>query len=301
MKRAFFNLLYILGFTNFAAWWNRKKVLFLCFHSVTGSKTKLSNDPFGLHIRAECFEKQLEYLQHNYHFISLSEYLKARSEKQRFQPYSVVLTFDDGFRNFLTVALPSLVKRGIPASLFIITDNALNDINLDNYSNWSLADDYTYLTWTEINYIKQHTNIEIGSHTCSHPLLTNISSDQIIHELKGSFDSIVNNLGEPPVALAYPKGSYSKSVAEKANSIGYLCALTTDQGATPHNNDLFTLKRIMIGDQDDIASFAVRGSGLREWLIMVIPQQLTSFRSLVTQKNRMGMIIRRFAFMCKFF
>ena len=66
----------------------------------------------------------LDFLQRNYTVISLREYLHARNEGRSLGNYSVVLTFDDGFRNFLTVAAPMLAERKLPATVFLITDKA---------------------------------------------------------------------------------------------------------------------------------------------------------------------------------
>src|SRR6202035_4238967 len=48
----------------------------------------------------------------------------ATSKAANLQPGTrhVMVTFDDGFRNFYECALPELVKRGIPATMFVISD-----------------------------------------------------------------------------------------------------------------------------------------------------------------------------------
>lgn len=70
--------------------------------------------------------------------------------------------------------------------------------------------------------------------------------------------------------LSYPKGEYSSLLAEEARKLGYSCALTTDRGQNELGHDLFTLGRTLIGNRDDQASFAVRVSGLRRWLVSLV-------------------------------
>ena len=56
-------------------------------------------------------------------------------------------------------------------------------------------------------------------------------------------------------------------LAEDARKLGYACAVTTDRGQNELEHDLFTLGRTLIGNNDDQASFAVRVSGVRWWLV----------------------------------
>jgi len=122
MKRIFFTVLHKFQLTRLAAWWNRKRVIILCYHGVTERLNRHPNDPAGLHIRADRFEAQLDHLRRHYRVISLTEFLEARRTNTPLPRKSVVLTFDDGYRNFLTGALPRLAAREMPASVFLITD-----------------------------------------------------------------------------------------------------------------------------------------------------------------------------------
>jgi len=87
-----------------------------------------------------------------------------------------------------------------------------------------------------------------------------------VREIRDSYTAIVANTDNREVALAYPRGKYSELIVEQARSTGYACALTTDVGTNDMRSDLFTLKRILIGDDDNKAAFAVRVSGLAQWL-----------------------------------
>ena len=124
MKKLAFALLYLTGLTRLAAWCHRKRVVFLCYHGVTERSERSPADPTGLHVNHRRFAAQLDFLARRYHFISLEEYLQARRAGRRLPNYSLLLTFDDGFRNFLTVAAPLLSARQIPTTVFLITGNA---------------------------------------------------------------------------------------------------------------------------------------------------------------------------------
>jgi len=269
VKKLAFKLLHSLGITLFAAWWNRKRVIFLCYHGVTKSDFRSPHNRKGLHVNRHRFLAHLDYLQRRYHVISLGDYLEARQAGRALPKYSVVLTFDDGFRNFLTVAAPCLAARSMPATVFLITDRTGDVHAAESSHTWKLEDDTSYLSWEEVSRLKQGQNIEFGSHTCSHPQLLTLSLEETERELQDSYNALVAHLKIEKLALSYPKGEHSEIIADCARKLGYCCAVTADRGASEFDHDLFTLGRTLVGDFDDESSFAVRVSGLRWWLVKV--------------------------------
>src|SRR5438132_4174423 len=266
MKRLLFALLYTMGLTRFAAWWNRKRVVFLCYHGVTKRKNRSSADPKGLHVNYLRFASQLDFLRKRYHILSLRDYLAAHRDGRNLPNYSLVLTFDDGFRNFLTAAAPLLKERSIPATVFLITGNADERNGSSLSRTWSEQDDSNYLSWPEAQLLKREFQIEFGSHTCSHSSLLSLSPREIERELFDSRQALATKLSVDRPNLSYPKGDHSQMLADQARNQRYGCAVTTDRGTNELDHDLFTLGRTLIGDDDDEASFAVRVSGLRWWL-----------------------------------
>jgi len=270
MKKVLFALLYRLGVTRLAAWCHRRRVTILCYHGITERPNGGADDPKGLHVNRVRFADHLDFLQRNYNVISLNEYLRARNERRSLGHYSVVLTFDDGFRNFLTVAAPMLAERKLPAAVFLITDKASEEDRSDRPAQWTADDDRRYLSWAEARRLKEEYGFEFGSHTCSHSPLIGLSEVDTARELRHSFMQLVTELGVERPTLSYPKGEYSRILAEDARKLGYACAVTTDRGQNELEHDLFTLGRALIGNNDDRASFAVRISGLRWWLVRIV-------------------------------
>jgi peptidoglycan/xylan/chitin deacetylase (PgdA/CDA1 family) len=267
MKQRLFALLHACGVTRFASWCHRHRIVFLCYHGVTKLPARSPRDPKGLHVNHRRFKAQLDFLQRHYQVISLREYLQARTTGRRLPDYSAVVTFDDGFRNFLTVAAPLLAARGIPATLFLITDKASEATNPNPSLDWAAEDDERHLSWNEARILKDEMGFEIGSHTCSHSGLLTLSAKESERELERSQNDLVTHLRVTAPSLSYPKGQYSRLLADVAHRLGYACAVTTDRGLNEQAHDPFTLGRTLIGDNDDIASFAVRVSGLRWWLV----------------------------------
>lgn len=81
-------------------------------------------DPWiqGLHIQPDAFIRQMRYLQHHYEIISIEEYYRRFTE-QTFTGKEVVLTFDDGYRNNLTVLAPILKSFSLPFTVFVSTNH----------------------------------------------------------------------------------------------------------------------------------------------------------------------------------
>lgn len=263
MKVFIFGLMRLLGLTRLARWVNRRHVRILCYHGVTERSGKSLQDPMGLHVRRGRFLSQLKYLEGHYHVLSLEEYVENHRQGRWLPEHSVVLTFDDGFRNFITTAAPALSKMNMPATLFLITGRVLDEPAGDGY--WEPADDTRTLSWMEARCLPN--GIQVGSHTQTHARLSGLSSAVAVREISISQETLRKQLpGLSEFALAYPYGDYSKRVASQARTAGYLCALTTDGRLNTDSTDLFALGRILIGDDDTLPVFAARVSGLTGWL-----------------------------------
>lgn len=268
MKKRLFALFFRSGLTRLAAWRNRRRVMILCYHGVTARDRRMAEDPTGLHIRFPRFEAQLDYLRRHFNVIPLGEYLKARREGRRLPDYTAVITFDDGYRNFYTMAAPRLRERGLPASLFL-TVGKIREGRAGGDA-WSPEDDIEYLSWAEVVELKGG-GVEVGSHTITHPMLSQLPPEEAERELRESFEAVARHTGEGAPPFAYPFGDYTPEVAASARTLGYSCALTTDAGANDPSEDLYTLRRVLIGDDDDEPAFAARVSGLAALIGRALP------------------------------
>jgi len=67
------------------------------------------------------FETQLDYLMGECNVISLDEILELVTDGKPLPENAVLITFDDGYRDNYTTALPALARRGLPAVLFAAT------------------------------------------------------------------------------------------------------------------------------------------------------------------------------------
>ncbi|MBF0275605.1 MAG: polysaccharide deacetylase family protein [Nitrospinae bacterium] len=115
---------------NFFAPIKEDKTLILLYHRVVDDNFQGGLE--RLFITKNNFEKQLDFLQENYPIISLEEYNHLKNNKKQ-----VIITFDDGYRDLYTYALPALQQRNIPATVFITT--SIID-NMGDYFWWDILE-----------------------------------------------------------------------------------------------------------------------------------------------------------------
>lgn len=256
MKKFLFALLHSTGVIRAISWVNRKHVPILCYHSVIDSDHPINSDPHKQHIPLPLFLQHLDYLQKHHQVLSLNEFQRGRRENRALPDNSVVLTFDDGFQDFATVVAPHLTRRNLPATVFVITDRAYGNLPPNGES---------FLTWEEIRELAK-SGVDIGSHTCAHPRLPNLSLPDVMRELSESQAAVRTHTQQAEVALSYPFGQTSDQISRMAGSAGYSCAIAADCGPNPQNVNIHALSRTVIASDDDVHSFAARVSGLTWWI-----------------------------------
>jgi len=97
-----------------------EKVIVLMYHGVTAKNNPITNFDHK-HVDKGKFEKHLIYLKKHYNIISLQDFLEWKKKKKLIHKTSVMLTFDDGYKNCHTQLLPILKKQNIPATIFLPT------------------------------------------------------------------------------------------------------------------------------------------------------------------------------------
>ncbi len=124
-------------------------------------------------------------------------------------PGVFIFTFDDAKPSHLVHAAPLLNQVGLKGSFYLtlihIGDGAAGSavVGQPNSSSWS--------GWK----ILADSGHEIGSHTLTHPKLTEVSPDQLDKELKESAAIIKEKLGITPITVAYPFNSRNAAVTKK--------------------------------------------------------------------------------------
>lgn len=93
----------------------------LAYHGVTASPSSPLGNLRRLHVPAPRFEEHLRVVTSEWRPIALRDLVEAIEARRNLPARSVVVTFDDGYRNVLTTALPLLRKYSVPVTLFVVT------------------------------------------------------------------------------------------------------------------------------------------------------------------------------------
>lgn len=176
-----------------------------------------------------------------YRFMTLSNAMAAPGGR------IAVLTFDDGYADNFSNAMPILHKHRIPATLFVITgDVGQRNVVWDEAGEDLPAD---ILSWEMIRELHRR-GWEIGSHAHQHIHFGNHDEAVQAEAIRKSIEHIEKHLGVVPMSFAYPYGSFGAGTKSLLRQHGIRYAVTTDpigwteDAVTP---DRLELRRVMIG------------------------------------------------------
>ena len=192
-------------------------VLVLCYHAVS------ERWPAPLSVTPAALEEQLGFLvERGYRGVTFKEAVTGRPRGK-----VVAVTFDDGFRSVAELAQPILERLGLPGTIFVPTTliggGPLAWPGIDQWLGGEHEAELAGLTWDELRALRGR-GWEIGSHTRTHPRLTELDDGRLAEELGVSRDECSAALGEPCRSLAYPYGDVDGRVVAAARAAGYSCA-----------------------------------------------------------------------------
>lgn len=113
-----FPALYSVGYDKVLRNKTKNKKLVLMFHGVTSTDSTWFSPR---HVTLDHFEKLIAYISTNYDVVDACEMLSSKSSSKKYKKPTVSLTFDDGYLNNFTLALPVLEKYKVPATFFVST------------------------------------------------------------------------------------------------------------------------------------------------------------------------------------
>jgi peptidoglycan/xylan/chitin deacetylase (PgdA/CDA1 family) len=150
----------------------------------------------------------------------------------------VVITFDDGFADLLSVAAPHLAKRGMTATAYLTTE-ALGA------ENRSLLPPAEMIDLGQARDVEAH-GLEIGTHTLTHPELDTVPLDRARREIAEPKKILEDVLGHRVDSFAYPHGYNSTAVRRLVDEAGYLSACAVRNALSSPGDDRFQIARLTL-------------------------------------------------------
>ncbi len=223
-------------------------VVVLIYHRV-GRRTPLDVD-----LALADFEAQMESLASTGRVRTIDDALAALEPATPATDRPVVITFDDGTADFAELAVPVLVRFGLPATLYVATEFV--DRGRD------FPHDGRPISWSALRDAHATGLVTVGSHTHTHALLDRLPAERIDDELDRADDLIAEHVGERPRHFAYPKAVAGSLPADRAVRVRYRsAALAGTRSNVPGRTDVHRLARSPIQASDSMRSFTAKVDG----------------------------------------
>ena len=203
-------------------------------------------------VSPEQFDEQLRYLrEHDFIPLTVSQLMQQR-ERGCLPERSVAVTFDDGFADFYTGALPLLTQHGFGATLYITTGY------VGKTSRWLATEGEggrAMLDWNQVRELPEH-GVECGAHTHYHPQLDTLSLAQARNEVLNSKLVLEAQLGRAVTTFAYPHGYHSGALTQLVRQLGFDSACAVKHAMSSSCDNPFALARIIVSGDTDMSTFA---------------------------------------------
>ncbi|MBI3888005.1 polysaccharide deacetylase family protein, partial [Candidatus Microgenomates bacterium] len=219
----------------------KSSLVVLSYHSI-------SNDSWQFSIDKETVEKQLLYLKKHYNLASPEDVADLISGKKEIKIPSVVLTFDDGYKDILTLK-PFFTKHAIIPTLFVLGDS--------DHANWGQLDTKRpLLSGKEILSLRDLGWI-IGCHSGTHANLTEVTVKELEKEVTTAKNTLEKLLNKKISYFAYPRGKHNSQVVDMLGKSGYTLAFTMDDGVINTTTNHLLVPRVGVDRTHTFAEFRV--------------------------------------------
>ena len=210
----------------------RRDVLVLCYHGIAPGSLHGEVTPDALHA-------QLKHLAaRGYRWATFTDAVLG-SDHERV----AAITFDDGIASAVEHGLPVLADLGAPGTMFLTVEMLGWGGRLDAAGAARLAE----RGW------------EIGSHTMTHPVLTNVDDGTLAGELRESKRQLEGLVGRPCTAVSYPTGRCDERVVAASEAAGYLAGAALEGAAAVPPGPL-AWPRVGVRGDDSVRVFRVKTS-----------------------------------------
>lgn len=282
------------GANRIGLWYHRRRTLVLAYHNVVPAGERPSG-AWSLHLSQAAFAAQLDALARTHRVVPLAT---IDEEPTGDRPRAVV-TFDDAYRGAVSVGVAELVKRRMPATIFVapglfetfpwwdrLAVPATGDLPR-SVSNAALAAGAgragpvaatlgegvsTLPEWAqiaseaEVRTVGRQPGITLGGHAWSHPDLTALDQPDLAEELTRTMAWLRGLEGGMTPWLAYPYGRTNAAVARATSAAGYAGAVRIDGGwlsSRPLTGETrFNIPRLNVPSGLSVSGFRLRIAGL---------------------------------------
>jgi peptidoglycan/xylan/chitin deacetylase (PgdA/CDA1 family) len=217
------------------------KMPILTYHYIRTVTDRADQLGFKLSVTPANFAAQMDWLaQNGYHPITMDDLGAYLAGTHGLPARPIVLTFDDGYADFYTNALPVLLAHDFKSVSYVVT----GFIGRAGYMNGDQI-----LT-------ADRDGVEIASHTVDHVDLTSQSLAGLRYQLASSKEALERLLGHPVLSFCYPYGTSNSLVAAAVAAAGYRDATTTKWGIVQTQTNRYQWGRLRVSGGETLEQFA---------------------------------------------
>ena len=206
-------------------------------------------------IPREVFRRQLEFLERmGYTAVTFEDIRLNQEGKINLPRKPVVITFDDGYAEVYSNALPIMQEMGMPGVVFVIGDRSIRSNIWDEEEGMtevSLLDDHQVLALDRAGF-------EIGSHSLTHPMLPDVEPERAWTEIQQSRVQLEILLNKPVHTFSYPFGLVNEDLKRMVEEAGYRTGCAAWSGPVAMTKDLFEVRRILVRGSGGVRGLALQ-------------------------------------------
>jgi peptidoglycan/xylan/chitin deacetylase (PgdA/CDA1 family) len=222
-------------------------IIVLLYHRITNNAEEKSK--YDLDVQK--FERHLDLLRRRSFQTVLPREIYQENNFHS-EDKLVILSFDDGTQDHYRFVFQKLKKYRMKGVFFVVTKYINSESNLTD------------------NQIKEmsHNQMEIGSHSYSHPYLNKLTPNDLDYELEKSKKDLENILGSEVISFAPPGGWFNQQVLSAAKKAGYRAFFSCEIGRTNLESKPFIFKRIEV----------LNGMSDEEFMDLLNPQNALKYK-----------------------
>ena len=216
----------------------------LMYHSIN---TSTEPDPHRVRVHPDRLDRHLRLLR-RLGLRGVSQTELARAADRGEAAGLVGLTFDDGFEDFLTTAVPVLERHGMTGTVYVVAGH------MGGTNSWDTGPQFPIMTPDQVRAVAAAGH-EVGSHTTTHARLAGADPTALPAEVAGSRRLLEDVLQTDVPGFCYPYGSYDGAAADAVRAAGYDNACVTGDYEP---GDRHTLPRCYVSPGDGAVHIAAR-------------------------------------------
>jgi peptidoglycan/xylan/chitin deacetylase (PgdA/CDA1 family) len=180
-------------------------------------------------------------LQAGYRTVDLGTWISAMARHRTLPGKPIILTFDDGYRDFLTAAMPVLRVHDFLATVFLVAER------MGGTADWDAGygEPAPLLSWEEALAL-QEAGIEFGCHSSLHRPMTGMRLPEMAEDAVRARAILEEGLATSVKTFSYPYGAQNGLVRRVIGDLGFQGAVSCEPGLSRLGNDPLQLPRIEV-------------------------------------------------------